>query len=66
MVPRCSECVLFRHENTMALDVGTCHRYPPTVLIVPAPNGAAMPATTYPQVKPEWWCGEFQPRLREV
>lgn len=35
-----------------------CHRYPPTVLLVPQPQGP-IPVSFYPPTQPQLSCGEF-------
>jgi hypothetical protein len=41
---------------------GTCHAGHPTVIGVLAPQRADVidKVTLFPQVKPDWWCGEHQ------
>lgn len=36
----------------------TCHRYPP---VLDPENGAS----TFPQVSPDWWCGEHKEEVEE-
>lgn len=36
-----------------------CHRYPPTVVVLPHPTQGAMPASFYPPTQAQLSCGEF-------
>lgn len=69
MDQKCGTCK-FLHGNEHGAPI--CRRFPPTVqhIVVPklsiADGGMAPEVeqrSTYPQVLPIWWCGEFQPHL---
>lgn len=70
MKQTCVNCKYFGNSNG-------CRRYPPYAhaLIVPRAPAVAMPGpggqlvpveesrSLFPTVRPDWWCGEWAPRL---
>jgi len=43
---------------------GICRRHPPQVFVFQSARGDHLPVTEWPQVLPDEWCGEIEPRYR--
>jgi len=43
---------------------GICRRYPPRVFAFQNARGDHVSVTQWPQVLPDEWCGEIEPRYR--
>lgn len=59
----CKTCTFFVKETegvvvVNATPAGHCRRYPPTVTLLVVPGGQVVPATTFPSVQADMWCGE--------
>ena len=45
---------------------GICRRRPPRVFVFQSERGDHLPVTEWPQVLPDEWCGEIEPRYRTL
>src|SRR5688572_15713587 len=61
----CRDCVYAAGPDTLDGEtyVYECHRFPPAPGPL-APRGTGDPAGWFALVKPDWWCGEWQPAAR--
>jgi hypothetical protein len=71
MSNKCEACKFYvaRGQNSP----GNCRRNPPVLLYQPMPVQGVigkppeisweLQASNFPLVRPEWWCGEWQPAL---
>lgn len=53
----CSNCAFY--VATSETD-GTCHRYAPQMAYLLNGNGVQSAAWFAPNIRPDWWCGEFK------
>lgn len=58
MYVRCKGCRYF--VPTHAPGTGDCHRFPPTVMVMPD-DGTGYTVQVRPNMRDEDWCGEFRP-----
>lgn len=70
---KCANCVFYQKEQNAPAEFGTCHRFPPTPIVLmqeQPPASSLMPDQQRPQisqtvnpffppVQPAMWCGEF-------
>ena len=54
----CKACRFYMVTGVME---GICRQRPPHPTIVGGPNGQPMTITAWPTVKPDMWCGQFEP-----
>ena len=71
MTERCDGCRFWLQEQD--IDGGYCRRYPPTVILLrtlpPLKGSTDMRFATgnrFPNMMPDGWCGEWQPKKEKV
>jgi len=57
----CQECIFWKRVEETGY--GLCHRYPPTAVIDPRPDGNPRPAFYFPNMPAASWCGEFKTKV---
>ncbi len=58
---KCETCKF--HGNQPAGGGIDCRKEPVKSAIVPDPRGTPAPISYFPPVLPDWWCGEWKPRI---
>jgi hypothetical protein len=61
---RCEVCKYAEKENP-AHPHYSCHRNPPVASILPS-NKGPQTLSAFPIVRPEQWCGAFEPKISQV
>lgn len=61
---RCENCRWSERTNPTH-PVFECHKNPPTASILPS-NKGPQTLSAFPIVRPEQWCGAFEPKISQV
>lgn len=65
MAENCGACKFWKKAASVIVGQnkeGECHRYPPSLHLIPAPQGV-MAMSKFPITLPEEWCGEFKIKI---
>lgn len=59
----CGRCRFYQvARETLDYTQGMCTRFPPQMALAMSPQGP-VPFTTFPTVRRDWQCGEYQPKF---